>query len=128
MHLYIYMSVAIYSHIYIYIYVYVCVRVCVCACVRCGVISWSKFGLFNSYYLVQFFGFKTVSQKHYKIGFQQIFEKMCTQIIIVIIWSKLAFLFGQLGPDNNPTLDQITTIKNGHFLFFVFKNVLKYLV
>ena len=32
----------------------------------CGVIIWSKFGLFNSYYLVQVCFLDIVCQKHYK--------------------------------------------------------------
>ena len=30
------------------------------------------------------------------------------------------FLDPKLGPDNNPYLDQMITITNGHFLFFCF--------
>ena len=39
---------------------------------------------------------------------------MRVQICTVIIWSKLAFFLDpQLGPDNNPILDQIITVQNG---------------
>ena len=62
------------------------------------VIIWSKFVYF--------------SKKHCKHGggFSTFFfeEKLRAQILMVIIWSKLAiFLDPKLGPDNNPCLDQI---------------------
>ena len=47
----------------------------------------------------------------------------------VIIWSKFAFSKRtQLGPENNPYLDQIITPQNVFFLnlFAFIKNVLKY--
>ena len=97
----------------IYAYIYIC----------CGVIIWSKFGLFNSYCLVQVCLSKTHSKIHIKIG---VAAFLCLKTIackkrIVTIWSKLAFFLGhQLGPDNKPYLDQIRTIINGHFSFVCF--------
>ena len=52
-------------------------------------------GLFNIYYLVQVCFFKTlVVKKNYKDRRSSTFfytKQMCTQILIVINWSKLAF-------------------------------------
>ena len=72
-------------------------------------------------------------QKHYKnMGFQHIFlnNKSCAQKSGVIIWSELAFFKRtQLGPDNDPYLDQIMTPQKAFWgeFFFCFKNVLKFL-
>ena len=90
----------------------------------CGVIIWSKFGLLRGYYLVQvcFFLFSLVCQKHYKIGVSALFwtKKLRTKISGVTIWSKSAFLKRtQLGPDNNPYLDQIITPQNVFFFVIV---------
>ena len=46
-------------------YIYMC----------CGVIIWSKFGLFNSYYLVQVRFLTLFVKKHYKIGVSDFFWK-----------------------------------------------------
>ena len=87
---------------------------------------------FNSYHVVQVCCFLTVFLKKHctNRGFGRFLNKKeCTrQSLIVIIWSKFAFLKRtQLGADDNPTLDQRLTLKNGHCLpFFVFKSVLKY--
>ena len=92
-----------------------------------------------SYYLVQVwpfqgllsgpcsFVFNTVCQKHCKIGVSTLFfvtKKLRTEKSGFIIWSKFALLKRtQLGPDNNPYLDQIIT---PDILLFAFKNVQKY--
>ena len=106
----------------IYIYIYICAVELLSgpSLAFSGVIIWSKFVFLN-----------TVCQKHYKNrGFSTCFEKKsCAQKNSgVIIWSKFAFLKRtQLGPDNNPYLDQIITPQMYFFVFCCFKNVLKYL-
>ena len=104
-----------------HIYIYIC----------CGVIIWTKFGLFNSYYLVHVcFVFNSVCQKKsMKRVSPMFFEQISAHAnLIVIIWSKFAFLKRTLlGPDNNPTLDPKKTCKMINFAIFCFEDVLKYL-
>ena len=89
---------------------------------RCGVIIRSKFGVFNSYYLVQVF-LKHCLSKYYKIGFsalsywEQIARKHFDGYHLVQVGQ---FLDPKLGPDKNSYLDQIITIYNV-FLFFALK-------
>ena len=68
-----------------YIYIYIC----------CGVIIWSKFGPFGSYYLVQvvFFLKHRLPKNTIKIGVSALFleKELRAKNLEVIIWSKLAF-------------------------------------
>ena len=96
-----------------------------CMFICCGVVIWSKFGVLESYYLVQVCFFNTVYQKHDKNrDFNTDLEqtKLRTKNSGVIIWSKLAFLKRtQLGPDNSPDLDQKITPQNAFFVFLLLK-------
>ena len=80
------------------------------------VINWAKFVLLN-----------TVCQKRYENrGFSTFlaYKENCArvQIFKVINWAKLAFFLDpQLGPVNNFDLAQLTTLKNGHFVFWLLK-------
>ena len=92
----------------------------------CGVIIWAKFGLLRCYYLGQVCH-KTLSNR----GFSTFFwKKNCARTFEVLLfgpsWSFLRC--SQLGPDNNTYLAQIITPQNAYFfVFFAFKNLLKYL-
>ena len=91
----------------------------------CEVIIWSKFGLCSSYYLVHVRE-NTICQTHYK--------NYNNRVYAIYFWQKNAranfnryylvqvglFFDLQLGPDNNPYLDQIMTIKNGIIFVFFF--------
>ena len=111
--IYVYMYICIYVYMYICIYVYMYMYVYMFVYVCCGVIIWSKFGLFRGYYLVQVCVLKNiVCQQHYKNRGFSIFQVARIKSG-VLIWCKFAFLKRtQLGPDNNPYLDQIITPQN----------------
>ena len=91
------------THTHIYIYIYICAVELLSgpSLAFSGFIIWSKFVFLN-----------TVCPQHYKNrGFSTFLnKKLRTNISGVIIWSKLALLKRtQLGPENNPYLDQIMT-------------------
>ena len=102
--------------------------------------------IYRSYYWVQVWPFLIVIIWSKFVFLETLFVKNTINIVvsadlfeetncarnfsIFIIWSKLAFVLDpQLGPDNNPTLDQIRTILNGHFfLNLCWHTELKYLI
>ena len=88
-----------------------------------GVIIWAKFVFFTKTLFVK---------KHYKFrGFSTFFLKnnCARQFEVLLSGPSWPFLScSQLGPDNNTYLAQIITPQNAFcFVFFVLKNVLKYL-
>ena len=100
----------------------------------CEVIIWSKFGLLRGYYLVQVCFFKfTACQNTMKYGVSThlfLKKKLHANISGVIRWSKFAFLKRtQLGPDDNPNLDQINNpSKCILFASLDFEHMLRYLM
>ena len=86
-----------------------------------GVIIWAKFVFYKTLFV----------KNTIKIGVSALFfwKKNCARKFEVLLsgpsWPFLSC--SQLGPDNNTYLAQIITPQNAFFVFFAFKNLLKYL-
>ena len=119
----------IYMYMYIYVCVCMCIYRCVCICVCLSlslhvvellsgpslaslrVILWAKFVVYFLYVLVE---------KRYKMGFQHVLEKSCTQKSENCYLGQVGhFCCTKLGPDNNPYLAQTITLKMVCFVPFL---------
>ena len=84
----------------------------------CGVIIWSKFGLFRGYYLVQVCFLHWLSKSTIKIGVSAHFfwtKSRARKFQGLLSGPSLHLKRTKIGPDNNPYLDQILTPQNVFF-------------